>query len=140
MGRKISAMCAVAGLAVLGTVAGAPPASAATSISFCFVQRNNVSWGGMPTYVQVFTASGWADVGTGTADSAGCSTFTLSGDYAVLTARGRAYYESRDFNGNTGLKWDGYTIEATPGVGHVPLGTSPVYCYPVTVACPVGSQ
>lgn len=140
MERKISAMCAAAGLAVLGTVAAAPPANAATSISFCFVQRNNVLWDGMPTYVQVYTASGWVDVGTGTADSAGCSTFALSGNFSALTARGRAYYESRDANGNTALKWDGYTGEATPGVGHVPLGTNAVYCYPVTMACPVGSQ
>lgn len=138
MGHKIAAVAASAALATSGLLGLAAPAQAATSVEFCFVFPNGVPWAGLPVGVEAYGRNGWERVGeAGVGNVNGCQIFNLYGDYNKLTVRAYAQYNVPDGFGGTAYIWSAATgTTATPGTGHVHLGTTIVFCTPNTLLCP----
>lgn len=116
-----------ASIATLVSVTLAPPAGAAATGSYCFVQTNGHPWGGINTAVQVNsenTNSGWQDVAYTETDGSGCAVFALSGTYQSMYVRAITQYRV----GST--LWLGVTpLVGLPGNHHVDLGTGVVRCH-----------
>jgi hypothetical protein len=126
---------------VLGSIALAPPAHAATGVSYCFnYPGRGGAASGIPTHVQVNptddNVNGWTTVASDTANINGCGVYTLSGSYATdmyvrVIAFKPVYHGTTVMYGWLGIS----ALKGTPGGGFVDLGYATVYCYSVAAKC-----
>jgi hypothetical protein len=111
---------------LIGSLATAEDAEAATGVSYCFKQSNGAAW----TYgvlLQVKSSGQWHSIAARDTHYDGCGSF--SNPYAYLPSRVVALHALYGYGGVVRTFWWGLTREAPAGVGSFHLGTNTVWCY-----------
>ena len=123
--RKVLTGAALAAVAVTGIgVAMAPPASAATEVSYCFVTADGRPAGGINTTFWVWYNNGYYRIGTSRTGSTGCDRVDTRGwsNYYIRVSAGSFM--------DRGVRYEGYTpLWAPPGYGSAHLGTGVATMY-----------
>lgn len=126
---------------MVGTVAVAPAANAASGVNYCFKFKNGFAYDRMPTTLQL---SGdnvtWSTAAAGNSDVYGCGSYVIWGDLTKTYARVVAEYHVKGTVGSgSPATWTGISpITALPGQGVVDLGTGTIVCTTSTVYACVG--
>jgi hypothetical protein len=129
--RKIITAFSALVMVMVGIVAVAPPANAASEVSYCFKFPNGALYARMPAFIQLSTDTvNWSSVNVMETDPYGCGTFSISGNFTEAYARVQAQYnvEGTVHRGSPAY-WIGITpYYALPGQGAVNLGTGVMDC------------
>lgn len=122
--RSLITSIAVVAAGVLGMVAVAPTASAATATTACFKWYTGAPYASQPVHLMKWTGSTWTSIRSGKTNKSGCATFSNTPSNVYLTMKGYTVLG----NTNIGLAlFEGWAPRyANPGAGGVGLGTGVV--------------
>lgn len=130
MRRKITTILTSLAMLLLGTIAIAPPANAASGGSFCFKEEDDEPFAYKPVYIDLSTdGKFWYNVLATQTDWSGCGGFTLSGGYTGYLVRAQAQWDLRGPEGQVLQRWGAYSpLWGLPGDEFYSLGTGIVLC------------
>lgn len=129
--RKVITGLSALVMVVVGSVAVAPPASAATEVSYCFKYSNGALYARLPAFIQLSTDTvNWTSVNVMETDPYGCGTFRIWGDFTDAYARVQAeHHVEGTVHRGSPATWIGVSpFYALPGQGAVNLGTGVMDC------------
>lgn len=130
MRRKIATILTALAMILLGGVAIAPPANAASGGKYCFKNQDDSPYAHKPVYIDLSTDGNfWHGVLTTQSDASGCGWFTLSGDYTNYIVRAQAQWDLVDSNGQVLQRHGALSpLWGLPGDTQYFLGTGIVLC------------
>ncbi|MGY3320794.1 hypothetical protein ACVWZ7_003897 [Arthrobacter sp. TE12232] len=129
--RKITTALSALALVILGSIAIAPSANAASGGSYCFqYETNGYPYDTQPVYIQFSDDMvNWNTALIMNTDSSGCGAFYVYGDDIYRYVRAVARQEVRTSLGGVAAVWSGSSpLYGNPGNAAPSLGTGLVTC------------
>lgn len=130
MRRKITTALICLAMILLGTVALAPPANAASGGTYCFHEEDGDPYAYKPVYIDVsFDGKFWYGVLPTQSGANGCGGFNLSGSYTGMYVRAQAQWDALSDKGQVLQRWGAISpLWGLPGEQFVYLGNGIVLC------------
>ena len=129
--RKVITGISALAMVSVGALAAAPPANAASQVSYCFKYTNGYAYARLPAYLQLSTdAVNWTSVTVMETDPYGCGAFILWGDFTNVYSRVQAEHNvDGTVHSGSPAYWIGVSpLYALPGQSAVDLGTGVMDC------------
>jgi hypothetical protein len=141
MRRKITTALISLAMILLGTVALAPPANAASGVSYCFVNEDGTAYANLPATLQLSVVNNddyhnWYSVAAMNTDARGCGTFAIWGSFVNAYARVYAYTDLHNPGEGALIYWWGFSpVIGLPGDQASFLGTGIIRCQAWSIPC-----